>query len=71
MVPVMLHPLKVAMPEVALTAAEHDWVAPVPGWVAMWRPMEIYLYDWWPLKRRGTLLSRLSRMKVEVTEGPR
>ena len=43
----------------------------IAGWVAMWRPMEIYLYDWWPLKRRGTLLSRLSRMKVEVTEGPR
>jgi hypothetical protein len=38
----------------------------IAGWVAMWRPMEIYLYDWWPLKRRGTLLSRLSRMKVEV-----
>jgi hypothetical protein len=38
----------------------------IVGWVAMWRPMEIYLYDWWPLKRRDRLLLRLSRMKVEV-----
>jgi hypothetical protein len=38
----------------------------IGGWVAMWRPMEIYLYDWWPLWRRGTLLGRLSRMDVDV-----
>jgi len=38
----------------------------IAGWVAMWRPMEVYLYDWWPLKRRGGLLGRLSRMRVEV-----
>ena len=25
----------------------------IAGWVAMWRPMEVYLYDWWPLRRRG------------------
>jgi len=22
----------------------------IGGWVAMWRPMEIFLYDWWPLR---------------------
>jgi hypothetical protein len=22
------------------------------GWVANWRPLEIFLYDWWPLARR-------------------
>jgi len=21
----------------------------IAGWVAMWRPMETYLYDWWPV----------------------
>ena len=26
-----LHPEKVAIPETALTAAAHDWVAPTPG----------------------------------------
>jgi hypothetical protein len=38
----------------------------IAGWVAMWRPMQIYLYDWWPLRRRGRLYEKLSRMKVEV-----
>ena len=38
----------------------------IAGWVAMWRPMQIYLYDWWPLRRLGRLYQKLSRMKVEV-----
>jgi hypothetical protein len=32
----------------------------------MWRPMEIYLYDWWPLRRRGKLFEKLSKIQVEV-----
>jgi hypothetical protein len=39
----------------------------IAGWVAMWRPMEIYLYDWWPLLRRIRIYQKLSRMPVEVT----
>jgi hypothetical protein len=38
-------------------------------WVAMWRPIEIFLYEWWPLAGRIRLLRRLSRLHVEV-EGP-
>ena len=38
----------------------------IAGWVAMWRPMQIYLYDWWPLRRRGRVHTRLSKMPVEV-----
>ena len=38
----------------------------IGGWVAMWRPMEIYLYEWWPVRRLGRLFDRLSRMHVEV-----
>jgi hypothetical protein len=38
----------------------------IAGWVAMWRPMQIYLYDWWPLRRRGRIYEKLSRMRVEV-----
>jgi hypothetical protein len=38
----------------------------IAGWVAMWRPMEIFLYEWWPLLRRGRLYEKLSRMPVEV-----
>ena len=39
----------------------------IAGWVAMWRPMQIYLYDWWPLRRTGRIYAKLSRMPVEVT----
>ena len=38
----------------------------IAGWVAMWRPMEIFLYEWWPLLRRGRLYEKLSRIRVEV-----
>jgi len=38
----------------------------IAGWVAMWRPMQIYLYDWWPLRRRGRIYAKLSHMPVEV-----
>ena len=38
----------------------------IAGTVAMWRPMEIYLYSWWPLRRRGQIYEKLSRMAVEV-----
>jgi len=38
----------------------------IAGWVAMWKPMQIYLYDWWPLRRRGQIFEKLSRMPVEV-----
>ncbi len=38
----------------------------IAGWVAMWRPLEIYLYEWWPLRRRGQIFEKLSRMPVEL-----
>jgi hypothetical protein len=42
----------------------------IAGWVAMWRPMQIYLYDWWPVRRRGRVFRKLSHMPVEVTGTP-
>lgn len=36
------------------------------GWVAMWRPTELLLYDWWPVARRRRLLRRLAALPVEV-----
>lgn len=38
----------------------------IVGWVAMWRPLEIFLYDWWPLARRIRLLMRLATCQVEL-----
>jgi hypothetical protein len=42
----------------------------IGGWVALWRPMQIYLYDWWPIRRRVRLLDRLGRMEVELSLPP-
>ncbi len=36
----------------------------IVGWVAMWRPIEIFLYDWWPVRGDLRLAERLSRMRV-------
>jgi len=36
------------------------------GWVANWRPLEIFLYDWWPLRRRRDLYRRLAAAAVEA-----
>lgn len=38
----------------------------IGGWVAMWRPLEIYLYDWWPLRDEYRMLTCLSRMRVRI-----
>ena len=36
------------------------------GWVANWRPMEIMLYDWLPLKRKLDLYRRLAQVEVSL-----
>ena len=36
------------------------------GWVANWRPIQIFLYDWWPLVRRRKLLRRLAKATIEI-----
>jgi hypothetical protein len=36
------------------------------GWVAMWRPLQTFLYDWWPIRRRCRTLAALSTTPVEI-----
>lgn len=38
----------------------------IGGWVAMWRPLEIFLYDWWPVRAAARLYDRLSAMTVRI-----
>jgi hypothetical protein len=38
----------------------------IGGWVAMWRPLEVFLYDWWPIRAEARLLDRLSEMPVRI-----
>ena len=41
----------------------------IVGWVAMWRPLEIFLYDWWPLARWIRVYRNLSHALVHVVQG--
>jgi hypothetical protein len=38
----------------------------IVGWVANWKPIETFLYDWWPLKRRRDLYRRLKDARLEI-----
>jgi hypothetical protein len=36
------------------------------SWVANWKPVEIFLYDWWPVARTRNLYRRLANATVEL-----
>lgn len=39
----------------------------IGGWVAMWRPLEVFLYDWWPIRAEARLFDRLASMPVRLS----
>lgn len=38
----------------------------IGGWVAMWRPLEVFLYDWWPILAQARRYDRLAAMPVQI-----
>lgn len=40
----------------------------IVGWVAMWRPMQLFLYEWWPLARRIATYKALARAHVKLIQ---
>jgi hypothetical protein len=38
----------------------------ISGWVAMWRPIQLFLYDWWPHRHRMMTYRKISAMDVDV-----
>jgi hypothetical protein len=38
----------------------------IGAWVALWRPIEIFLYDWWPVRSEARLFDRLSQIDVST-----
>jgi hypothetical protein len=38
----------------------------ISGWVAMWRPIDVFLYAWWPIRRRRRIYQKLSTMPIEL-----
>lgn len=38
----------------------------IGGWVAMWRPLEVLLYDWWPVAGRRRSYAKLARVPIHI-----
>jgi hypothetical protein len=38
----------------------------IGGWVALWYPINIFLYEWWPIWKQARLYDRLARVDVRV-----
>jgi hypothetical protein len=55
---------------------QRDWTSPgatilaegllIVGWIALWRPLEIFLYDWWPILEERMLYQWITRQPIEV-----
>jgi hypothetical protein len=51
-------------------ATDTPWLAlieeglTIVGWIAMWHPIDTFLYRWWPIRREARLYARLARMRV-------
>ena len=42
----------------------------VAGWVAMWEPVTVFLYQLWPILVQKTLYEKISRMETEIRPYP-
>jgi len=38
----------------------------IGGWAAMWFPITVFLYEWWPLARESKLYRKLANMEIDV-----
>lgn len=62
----------VALRQLLLSLGSSDWWKfaeeglLILGWVAMWRPIELLLYDWRPVRKMRWIYENLARMRVEV-----
>jgi hypothetical protein len=36
------------------------------GWVAMWRPIQIFLYDWWAMFRKKKIYEKIRDMPIDI-----
>jgi hypothetical protein len=52
------------VPEWLATMLQESFI--VAAWVAMWRPAELYLYEWRPFKLRIYFLQYLRQLEIEV-----
>jgi hypothetical protein len=48
-----------------LGSAMHEGLF-IMGWVAMWQPISIFLYEWWPIREAQKTFQRLGAIEVQV-----
>jgi hypothetical protein len=39
----------------------------IAGWVGLWNPVELLLYEWWPIYRDRQLYEHLLHMELDIT----
>ncbi|WP_440944769.1 hypothetical protein ACSAZL_11355 [Methanosarcina sp. T3] len=39
------------------------------GWVAMWEPIYVFLYGWWPIVQKRNIYGKILAMDVTVSQG--
>lgn len=47
----------------------HEGLA-ILGWVSMWKPIDIFLYEWWPIRRERRACHRLAVAEVSFPRVP-
>jgi hypothetical protein len=38
----------------------------ISGWVAMWHPINVFLYEWWPIRHKQRLYEKLAQIPIEI-----
>jgi len=38
----------------------------ITGWVAMWRPVEVLLYDWWPMVEQRRWITKALEAPIDL-----
>ena len=39
------------------------------GWVAMWEPINVFLYGWWPVVQKRNIYRKILSMDVNIIAG--
>jgi hypothetical protein len=55
--------------QAATTSPWFNWIEEgltIVGWIAMWHPIDTFLYRWWPIRREARLNARLAKMRVTL-----
>lgn len=61
------------MAQTTMTGTAGDMVKEglqIIAWVSMWRPIQTFLYDWWPLLGKIRVYAKLRDMEVELRPLP-